>query len=124
MSSYDYHQLSLNLFSTLASRNTSPPSPLELSEESVGHMLSLIFPLLEQQLMLAKNVQLIEALEELKSHEEDLAFLSPQCQFILGLCLRTCVYSPAYLHVPVPAYIPACTYLYVCVWVRVCVRAS
>lgn len=34
--------------------------------------------------MLAKNVQLIEALQELKVHEKDVSFLSPQCQFILG----------------------------------------
>lgn len=35
--------------------------------------------------MLAKNVQLIEALQEIKVHEEDTSFLSPQCQFILGM---------------------------------------
>lgn len=34
--------------------------------------------------MLAKNVQLIEALQEIKAHEKDTSFLSPQCQFILG----------------------------------------
>ena len=49
-------------------------------------MLGIIFPKLEGQLMLAKNVQLTEALQEIKAHEEDTAFLSPQCQFILGVC--------------------------------------
>ena len=34
--------------------------------------------------MLAKNVQLIEALQEIRIHEEDTSFLSPQCQYILG----------------------------------------
>ena len=34
--------------------------------------------------MLAKNVQLVEALQEIRIHEEDTSFLSPQCQFILG----------------------------------------
>ena len=34
--------------------------------------------------MLAKNCQLIEALQEVQIHEQDTAFLSPQCQFILG----------------------------------------
>ncbi len=57
---------------------------IELDDSSVGHLLRLIYPRLEQQLMLAKNVQLIEALQELKAHEEDISFLSPQCLFILG----------------------------------------
>ena len=47
-------------------------------------MLRLIHPRLEAQLMLAKNCQLIEALQEVQIHEQDTAFLSPQCQFILG----------------------------------------
>ena len=34
--------------------------------------------------MLAKNCQLIEALQEVEIHEKDTTFLSPQCQFILG----------------------------------------
>lgn len=34
--------------------------------------------------MLAKNCQLIEALQEVQIHEQDTSFLSPQCQFILG----------------------------------------
>lgn len=57
----------------------------ELNDATVPHFLNIIFPKLEAQLMLAKNVQLIEALQEVKVHEEDTAFLSPQCQFILGI---------------------------------------
>lgn len=58
----------------------------ELNDASITHVLGVIFPKLEGQLMLAKNVQLIEALQEIKVHEEDTSFLSPQCQFILGMC--------------------------------------
>ena len=57
---------------------------LELDEDSISHVLGIIYPRLESQLMLAKNVQLIEALQEVKIHEEDTSFLSPQCQYILG----------------------------------------
>ena len=35
----------------------------ELNPDSVPHMITLVYPLLEQQLMLAKNVQLIDALQ-------------------------------------------------------------
>ena len=56
----------------------------ELDDESIPHVLGIIYPRLESQLMLAKNVQLIEALREIKIHEEDTSFLSPQCQEILG----------------------------------------
>lgn len=59
-------------------------TPVELSDSSIIHVLGLIFPKLESQLMLAKNVQLIEALQEIKVHEDDTSFLSPQCQYILG----------------------------------------
>ena len=56
----------------------------ELNDASASHMLGLIHPRLEAQLMLAKNCQLIEALQEVQIHEQDTSFLSPQCQFILG----------------------------------------
>lgn len=59
---------------------------VELNDATISHVLGLIFPKLEGQLMLAKNVQLIEALQEIKVHEEDTSFLSPQCQIILGRC--------------------------------------
>lgn len=59
--------------------------PSELDEASVDHMLRLIHPQLEAQLMLAKNVQLIEGLQEIQIHEQNSSScLSPQCQFILG----------------------------------------
>ena len=35
----------------------------ELDDKSIAHMLELIFPKLEDQVMLAKNVQLIDALQ-------------------------------------------------------------
>lgn len=65
---------------------TAPPLPLppELDDSSVEHMLRLIYPQLEAQLMLAKNVQLIEGLQEIQIHEQDSSCLSPQCQYILG----------------------------------------
>ncbi|XP_071527283.1 BBSome complex member BBS7-like isoform X2 [Panulirus ornatus] len=55
----------------------------EVSEESVVHALHLLHPRLEAQLMLAKQVSLIEALRELGSHEADTSFLSPEYQHIL-----------------------------------------
>ena len=55
-----------------------------INEESVPHMLKLIYPRLESQLMLAKNIQLVDALRELQIHEGDVSFLAPQCQYILG----------------------------------------
>ena len=55
-----------------------------MNDQSVAHMLSVIYPKLEAQLMLAKNVQLIEALQEIKIHEGDTNFLAPQCQYIIG----------------------------------------
>ena len=56
----------------------------DVADRSVAHMLGLVFPKLEAQLMLTKNVQLLDALQEVKMHEVDTFFLSPQCQFILG----------------------------------------
>jgi len=38
-------------------------SYIELDDKSIPHMLELIFPKLEDQVMLAKNVQLIDALQ-------------------------------------------------------------
>jgi len=58
-----------------------------MNDQSVSHMLSVIYPKLEAQLMLAKNVQLIEALQEIKIHEGDTNFLAPQCQYIIGKLL-------------------------------------
>ncbi|XP_066957827.1 Bardet-Biedl syndrome 7 protein homolog [Macrobrachium rosenbergii] len=55
----------------------------EVSEDSVVHALHLLHPRLEAQLMLAKQVSLIDALRELGSHETDTSFLSPEYQHIL-----------------------------------------
>ncbi|XP_037790498.1 Bardet-Biedl syndrome 7 protein homolog [Penaeus monodon] len=55
----------------------------EVSEESVVHALHLLHPRLEAQLMLAKQVSLIDALRELGSHETDTSFLSPEYKQIL-----------------------------------------
>ena len=55
-----------------------------MNDASATHMLRLIHPRLVDQLMLAKNCQLIEALQEVQIHEQDTDFLSPQCQYILG----------------------------------------
>lgn len=66
-----------------AQKKTAVKITHELNDATISHVLGLIFPKLEGQLMLAKNVQLIEALQEIKVHEEDTSFLSPQCQIIL-----------------------------------------
>ncbi|CAL4090214.1 unnamed protein product, partial [Meganyctiphanes norvegica] len=55
----------------------------EVSEESVVHALHLLHPRLEAQLMLAKQVSLIDALREVAAHESDTSFLSPEYQNIL-----------------------------------------
>ncbi|KAB7495673.1 Bardet-Biedl syndrome 7-like protein [Armadillidium nasatum] len=55
----------------------------EVSEESIDHALYLLHPRLEAQLLLAKQVSLIEPLRELSSQESDSSFLSPEYQFIL-----------------------------------------
>lgn len=59
-------------------------SAAELDESSVAHVLKLLFPKLEHQLTLAKSVQVIDALQEIKIHEEDVSYLHPQWQYILG----------------------------------------
>ena len=55
-----------------------------IDDQSIPHMVKLVHPRLESQLMLSKNVQLIDALRELQIHEGDTEFLAPQCQLILG----------------------------------------
>lgn len=55
----------------------------DINEESVPHTLRLIDPKLEYQLLLAKKVQVIDALKDLKVHENDLSFLAPEYQEIL-----------------------------------------
>ena len=56
----------------------------DLNEQSIPHTLNLIHPKLEYQLLLAKKVQLIDALKELEVHEADnKQVLSPEYQDIL-----------------------------------------
>ncbi|ELU07577.1 hypothetical protein CAPTEDRAFT_117810 [Capitella teleta] len=55
----------------------------EVDEDSVAHTLNLIHPKLEYQLLLAKKVQLIDALKELQIHETDSSFMSPEYKQIL-----------------------------------------
>ncbi|XP_070553841.1 BBSome complex member BBS7-like isoform X2 [Ptychodera flava] len=55
----------------------------DLVEETVPETIKLIHPKLEYQLLLAKKVQLVEALKELQIHEQDLNFMSPEYRQIL-----------------------------------------
>ncbi|KAJ8262423.1 hypothetical protein GJAV_G00166310 [Gymnothorax javanicus] len=55
----------------------------DISEESVSHTLKMIHPKLEYQLLLAKKVQLIDALKELQVHEGNTDFLIPEYRSIL-----------------------------------------
>lgn len=55
----------------------------DINEESVTHTLRMIHPKLEYQLMLARKVQLIDALKELQVHEGNADFLIPEYRNIL-----------------------------------------
>ncbi|KAK2188574.1 hypothetical protein NP493_128g04020 [Ridgeia piscesae] len=55
----------------------------EINDESVPNTLRMIHPKLEYQLLLAKKVQLIDALKELQMHESDVSFMSPEYRQIL-----------------------------------------
>ncbi|XP_030643563.1 BBSome complex member BBS7 [Chanos chanos] len=55
----------------------------EVNEDSVNHTLRMIHPKLEYQLLLAKKVQLIDALKELQVHEGNADFLIPEYRSIL-----------------------------------------
>lgn len=55
----------------------------DINEDSIPDTLNLIHPKLEYQLLLAKKVQLIDALKELHVHENSLDFLSPEYRQIL-----------------------------------------
>ena len=54
-----------------------------MNDESVIDTLNLIHPKLESQLLLAKQVALIEPLKDLAAHEPDTTFLSPEYKYIL-----------------------------------------
>ncbi|XP_053259470.1 Bardet-Biedl syndrome 7 protein isoform X3 [Podarcis raffonei] len=55
----------------------------DINEVSVNHTLKLIHPKLEYQLMLAKKVELLDALKELQAHEGNTDFLVPEYRSIL-----------------------------------------
>ncbi|KAM9741317.1 BBSome complex member BBS7 isoform 2-T2 [Menidia menidia] len=55
----------------------------DISEDSVSHTLRMIHPKLESQLLLARKVQLIDALKELQVHEGNADFLIPEYRSIL-----------------------------------------
>ncbi|XP_076319591.1 BBSome complex member BBS7-like isoform X4 [Tachypleus tridentatus] len=55
----------------------------DIDDTSIPHTLNLIHPKLEEQLLLAKKVQLIEALKDLQLHEHDTSALTPEYQDIL-----------------------------------------
>ncbi|XP_026855175.1 Bardet-Biedl syndrome 7 protein [Electrophorus electricus] len=60
----------------------------EVNEDSVSHTLKMIHPKLEYQLLLAKKVQLIDALKELQVHEGNADFLIPEYRSILDESAR------------------------------------
>uniref|UniRef100_A0A8C9XR43 Bardet-Biedl syndrome 7 n=1 Tax=Sander lucioperca TaxID=283035 RepID=A0A8C9XR43_SANLU len=55
----------------------------DINDESVSHTLKMIHPKLEYQLLLARKVQLIDALKELQVHEGNADFLIPEYRNIL-----------------------------------------
>ena len=54
-----------------------------INDESVPYTLQLIHPKLDYQLLLAKRVHIIEALQELKYQESDVSFLATDYLYIL-----------------------------------------
>jgi len=58
----------------------------EVNDESVIDTLNLIHPKLESQLLLAKQVALVEPIKDLAAHEPDTSFLSPEYKYILENC--------------------------------------
>ncbi|XP_022700075.1 Bardet-Biedl syndrome 7 protein homolog isoform X2 [Varroa jacobsoni] len=55
----------------------------DVNEDSIKHMLKMIYPKLERQLLLSRKIQLLDALNELKVHEGDISFMPPQYGEIL-----------------------------------------
>nr|XP_002127808.1 Bardet-Biedl syndrome 7 protein homolog [Ciona intestinalis] len=55
----------------------------DINEDSIRDTIRLLHPKLDQQLMLAKKVQLLDALQELQTHEGNINFLAPEYQQIL-----------------------------------------
>ena len=55
----------------------------DVNDESVIHAVKLLYPKLEHQLLLAKQVALIEPLKDIAAHEEDTSFFAPEYAYIL-----------------------------------------
>ncbi|CAI9732051.1 Bardet-Biedl syndrome 7 protein homolog isoform X1 [Octopus vulgaris] len=55
----------------------------DVDNNLVPYVLNIMHPKMEEQLRLARNVKILEALEELQVHEKDLSFLSEEYQKIL-----------------------------------------
>lgn len=55
----------------------------DLNEDSIPNVLHRLHPKLEHQLLLAKRVQLIDALKELEVYENDTSFLTEEYREIL-----------------------------------------
>uniref|UniRef100_H2Y5K2 Bardet-Biedl syndrome 7 protein homolog n=1 Tax=Ciona savignyi TaxID=51511 RepID=H2Y5K2_CIOSA len=55
----------------------------EVNDASMRGAIQLFHPKLDEQLMLAKKVQLLDALQELQTHEGNMEFLAPEYQQIL-----------------------------------------
>ena len=55
-----------------------------MNDDSVIHAVKLLYPKLEHQLLLAKQVALIEPLKDLAAHEEDTSFFAPEYAYILN----------------------------------------
>ncbi|XP_074649766.1 BBSome complex member BBS7-like [Tubulanus polymorphus] len=55
----------------------------DINEDSIAHTIRLLHPRLEYQLLLAKKVQLIDALKEVQVHENDIGSLAPEYRQIL-----------------------------------------
>jgi len=56
----------------------------DVNDDSVIHAVKLLYPKLEHQLLLAKQVALIEPLKDLAAHEEDTSFFAPEYAYILN----------------------------------------
>ncbi|XP_077518922.1 BBSome complex member BBS7-like [Amblyomma americanum] len=56
----------------------------DINDDSITHTLRMIHPKLEHQLILAKKVQLVEALKDLKVYEGNVDCLAPEYQDILA----------------------------------------
>ncbi|XP_075247418.1 BBSome complex member BBS7-like [Convolutriloba macropyga] len=54
-----------------------------MNDATITHVLNLIHPKMEYQIMLAKKVQLIDGLKDLQMQEDDLNFLAPEYQEII-----------------------------------------